>query len=221
MMAKIYSAARRAVRTGALPGGGATELLRLLECVRTSHVGLPSAALPTVTASGRVAYQHVIETPGEVAIGIFLLPPFATIPLHDHPQMSVLSRVLAGSLRVRSFDWAEAGGSASIVVGERRRAFLLDDDLVEGPVTRVLHPEKAGNVHAFAAGEDGCTILDVIAPPYDHVPGSRSCHYYVEEAEELGAATTPTPTAVWLRCIDEPDDFWVEGEPYRGEGVDV
>ena len=220
MLTRIYKAAGAAVRQGVLPGGDATELLHLLECVRPSHVGLPSPALPTVTASGRVAYQHIIETPGVVALGIFLLPPFATIPLHDHPQMSVLSRVLAGSLRVRSFDWEEAGGSSSIVVGERRRAILRDDVLANAPVTLELHPETAGNVHAFAAGEAGCAILDVIAPPYDHLPGSRSCHYYVEEVEELGAATAPAST-VWLRCIDEPHEFWVEGEPYRGAGVDI
>lgn len=49
-------------------------------------------------------YIHITEVPDQYSIGIFVFPPFARIPLHDHPEMCVLSRVLYGDLQCLSLD---------------------------------------------------------------------------------------------------------------------
>jgi len=51
-----------------------------------------------------VRYLHVSEVPHRYSVGIFVFPPNAEIPLHDHPDMVVLSRVLYGELQVQSYD---------------------------------------------------------------------------------------------------------------------
>ena len=50
-----------------------------------------------------IRYLCVCET-DLYTLGIFVFPPNETIPLHDHPDMTVLSRVLYGDLKVKAFD---------------------------------------------------------------------------------------------------------------------
>lgn len=55
-------------------------------------------------AAPGVRYIHLREAFGIYSVGIFVFPPNAEIPLHDHPGMTVLSRVLYGTLGVKSYD---------------------------------------------------------------------------------------------------------------------
>lgn len=56
------------------------------------------------TTNNIVRYLHVSELPNKYSAGIFVFPPNTNIPLHDHPGMIVISRVLYGELNVQSYD---------------------------------------------------------------------------------------------------------------------
>jgi len=66
-----------------------------------------------------VRYLHVAEIPDKYSIGVFVFPPHAKIPLHDHPGMCVLSRILYGNLKRTSLDLQrpqqeQQGGSSGL-----------------------------------------------------------------------------------------------------------
>lgn len=110
-------------------------------------------------------------------MAVFILPPGSAIPLHDHVNMFVISRVLWGRLEVREYDLLPRGWNG----GGRRVALRMEPSFTEEGETRVLTPTK-GNLHSFHASE-WTAVFDVLVPPYDPEEG-RDCRYY--EPVEVG-----------------------------------
>ena len=171
------------------PGPQIDALLTAMSAVDAAALGIHDVQRP-----GACTYLGIVEH-DEYAIATFILQPSARIPLHDHPGMTVLSRVISGSMRVTSFD-VGADGKA------RRSESVLSSD--DGPAA--LFP-SVNNVHEFRAGADGACVLDVIVPPYDEDAG-RACHYF--EAAAIGDGVFR------LREVPEPADFECLGAVYTG-----
>ncbi|EOD36442.1 hypothetical protein EMIHUDRAFT_226497 [Emiliania huxleyi CCMP1516] len=126
-----------------------------------------------------------------LSIGIFVLPAGASIPLHDHPGMSVLSQLLYGSLHVTS------------QTGERRmRCAPPTERVVRAPAPPLRLDPLRGNIHEFDTA-----VFDVLTPPYNDFAG-RSCHYYSAAAQE--------DNAVELREVPWPSGLVIASAPYRG-----
>jgi PCO_ADO len=73
--------------------------------------------------SPTVRYIHLQEVPDQYTMGVFVFPPHAKIPLHDHPGMCVISRILYGDIYRRSLDLPAESDSSDASAGKRRRAF--------------------------------------------------------------------------------------------------
>lgn len=123
-----------------------------------------------------IATITLFESPA-ATVTIFVLPPQTVLPLHDHPRMHVLCKVLAGSISTVGFDWANAvepGGSGEAILVKRELS-TVDAPLAE------IGPSTGGIVHEIRnPAEDGgdCAVFcDVITPPYSPI-GESSCTYY-------------------------------------------
>jgi len=81
--------------------------------VRPIHDQIEPRVSNSNVAKNVVRYLHVHEEDLKYSVGVFVFPPGARIPLHDHPGMCVISYVLYGDLTVRSFDWVENMESSS------------------------------------------------------------------------------------------------------------
>jgi len=159
-----------------------------------------SPELPRDDAGGRwpeVKYQHVGHGAG-YSMGVFVLPPSGCIPLHSHPEMAVVSKLLYGDLRVRSYTFADGAHDASLAAlaaGGVARAVMTERSLsASGSLSPLLSLSPTeGNLHEFST-VGGCAIFDVLAPPYDDDAG-RSCVYYRHDAEEAAAAEAAAAAA--------------------------
>ena len=84
--------------------GDLSGTMKMMDLLTAAEVGLePHRPLPPGSPIG---YYHVHKD-RSLSMGIFVIPAGKGIPLHDHPGMTVLSKLLFGSLRVTSYDMPE------------------------------------------------------------------------------------------------------------------
>ncbi|XP_010915155.1 plant cysteine oxidase 2 isoform X2 [Elaeis guineensis] len=177
----------------------------------------------------RITYLHLCEC-DNFSIGIFCFPPSGVIPLHNHPGMTVFSKLLFGSLHIKSYDWVDIPQDSNYAIIPAhfqppgvRLAKVKTDAIFTAPCeTSVLYPADGGNMHRFSA-RTSCAVLDVLGPPYSDSEG-RPCTYY----NDFPLATFPAAAVVapgededyaWLEEREKPDDFIVVGARYRGPRI--
>eukprot|EP00753_Platysulcus_tardus_P022065 PLAT9229.1.p1 GENE.PLAT9229.1~~PLAT9229.1.p1 ORF type:complete len:252 (+),score=60.65 PLAT9229.1:114-758(+) len=173
------------------------------EPLEVEEDGRPSGEAPLSTV---LRHVQLARTP-EFSVEVFILPPGARIPLHDHPGMTVLSKALYGSVSVRAMDWMTHEARSNV-------AREHEPTTLAAPSVTLLGP-RSGNLHAFTADErQGCALLDVLTPPYE-VHGSRVCSYYdVWETPVDGEARL-----LQLSRVSPPADFWTISEAYKGPSL--
>ncbi|RVW14667.1 Plant cysteine oxidase 2 [Vitis vinifera] len=206
-----------------------------IDNLKPENVGL-SADMPYFRATGSdevpppVTYLHIYEC-DKFSIGIFCLPPSGVIPLHNHPGMTVFSKLLFGSMHIKSYDWvADVSYSknqnthhedlAALQHEPRLAKVHADSDLTAPCKTSVLYPNAGGNMHCFTALTP-CAMLDVLGPPYSDDEG-RHCTYYNDFPYATFSGDTGSLQAEemegcgWLKEMEKPESFVVVGAMYRG-----
>ncbi|KAG8049325.1 hypothetical protein GUJ93_ZPchr0009g134 [Zizania palustris] len=183
---RLFQACRAVFRgPGTVPARAEVDLLcSMLDSMKPEDVGL-SASQEFFTNRDDPEGTPLIKNTtiyecDNFTMVIFFLPRNAIIPLHDHPGMTVFSKLLIGALHIRSYDWvdpepASSGGSSSS--DQLRLAKRVVNGFFTAPCdTSVLYPTTGGNLHRFRAIAP-CAILDIIGPPYSTEDG-RDCTYY-------------------------------------------
>jgi hypothetical protein len=125
--------------------------------------------------------EEVFTTDPAFHASVFALAESETIPLHDHPSLDVISKVLCGRMRVQTYEWID---KASLVARDR-------GEVVLGPGDDALVLRKSpGTLHTVIAIEP-TAFLDLFAPYYDDE--LRPCTYYkvaqVDDTVQLRAVS--------------------------------
>ncbi|GFT97372.1 2-aminoethanethiol dioxygenase [Nephila pilipes] len=204
-----------------------SKLIKNVSKIRATDLKLKDTLRTISNESKRkapVTYIEVAENQ-TFSMGIFLLRNGARIPLHDHPGMHGVLKVIQGTVKITSFSALSNVPSDTKVpqdVISQLKTGQIDhlipvEKHTSGNVTDkdepcVLKP-KEGNFHEICAVGGTAAFLDILAPPYDLK--ERDCHYYIS------AETKKTDSEVkcWLARTAPPEDFWCESAPYTGPNI--
>lgn len=163
-----------------------------------------------------VTYVDIFDNPN-LSVGIFILKPGMKLPLHDHPHMYGLIKVIAGVIKITSFSLnteatkKAAGGDSNFF----RKALTaeLNSEILATPdtVSCVLEPEK-GNLHEIESVGGPAAFIDILSPPYEtYIPnvGPRKCSYY-KVVKEVGG------NVFKLEETGSPSWYWNDTFAYSG-----
>uniref|UniRef100_A0A0C9RZF6 cysteine dioxygenase n=1 Tax=Wollemia nobilis TaxID=56998 RepID=A0A0C9RZF6_9CONI len=172
-----------------------------------------------------ITYLHIYEC-DRFSIGIFCLPMSAVIPFHDHPRMTVFSKLLFGSMHIKAYDWVYPMDAETNPLQVRLAKLKIDNDFTAPCDTTILYPTSGGNIHSFQAVTP-CAVLDVLVPPYSDTAG-RSCTYYCDypyaslpDDENTVPHVDSDRGYAWLEETEKRDDFIVEGAQYKGPLIEA
>ncbi|CAL4965731.1 unnamed protein product [Urochloa decumbens] len=226
---RLFEACRE-VFNGAAPGAvpppaGIERVKSVLDCITAADVGLtPNMSyFRRVDPRGtpKITYLHLYKCEA-FSIGIFCLPSRGAIPLHNHPGMTVFSKLLFGTMHVKSYDWAAQQDTPDVPLQGSRLAKVKADGILTAPCeTSVLYPEDGGNMHCFTA-QNVCAVLDVLGPPYDDGSG-RHCQYYNVSSSAISVGGSMLlPGADRYELLEEsepPEGFYLVGSTYMGPRI--
>ncbi|KAI8844843.1 hypothetical protein BC829DRAFT_400148 [Chytridium lagenaria] len=139
-----------------------------------------------------------------LTICIFVLKKGAVMPVHDHPSMTVYSKIVSGDLHFKTFDFLPNSTYTTDTTTKAmgRYARVEVDRVITGggpDSLLVIDPRKGPNLHCFTAVSDHVVMLDIIGPPYND--DDRPCTYF-REISIPESYRVPDPVRTLLSSAD-------------------
>ncbi|EEF36683.1 conserved hypothetical protein [Ricinus communis] len=173
-------------------------LCHLLDKMKPEDVGLSSALQffqpkTAVKCTPRVTTTTIYKC-DKFSLCIFFLPATAVIPLHNHPGMTVFSKLLLGTMHIKSYDWVSPpSADEPVQPSNLRLAKLVTESVFEAPCN---------------TSEDGRDCSH-----YKDHPCSAISNGEMKLTEEEGNSYG------WLEEIEMPENSQMDGIRYLGPQI--
>lgn len=175
-----------------------------------------------------VSYIDIVDN-NYFTVGIFVLKPNTKLPLHNHPAMYGLIKVILGKVKITSYsintESTRDVDSTESVPGAISPAFFRKKEIITAELAGeavvdtdsdccLLEPE-ARNLHEIESIDGPAAFIDILAPPYDTIipnVGPRKCSYY-------SILNRVNENVFKMLEVDSPSWFWTDSFPYLGPNL--
>lgn len=143
-------------------------------------------------------------------MSIFILNDNYKMPLHDHPRMCGVLKVISGKLKIESYTRIPSNKPGEIIVKAENVKIIN-----ESSEAAVLGPD-CGNYHELTA-LDGrpAAFYDILSPPYseqnDTSEDARHCSFYRKIMVD-NSGSNPILRLIKIAC---PDHYFCDSYSYE------
>ena len=130
-----------------------------------------------------------------ISVGIFVIKSNHRIPLHDHPHMFGLIKVLDGQGYLNAYNVLLEKNKNELICAKHTSTIITAQS-----ETAVLYPNQSNIHEIYAVNDQHCAFLDILSPPYSD---ENDCTCYVA----LPLSSTSPVTALNNDKIDHERDF--------------
>ena len=172
-----------------------------------------------------VTYVHVCENEAFSA-GVFIVRNGARLPLHDHPNMSGLLKMIHGQAAVQCY--TETNEEVPDFVKQEvpvwkqeniKRVVASPEHVIDTNSEPCVLTPSDSNIHEIRATGGVAAFFDILFPPYDQISGSRLCRYYKLVWPSTVQERSKNLEEQYLIEIPQPRDFWCNSLPFEGLSI--
>lgn len=145
------------------------------------------------------------------SMSVFIMDESFIMPLHNHPNMVGMLKVISGKLRADCYTQIPTDKENGLIV-RAEEPKILD----EASEAAVLYPDKC-NFHELTAIDGPAAFFDILSPPYsevnDNSPDARHCSFFKKErfmVDSLGINPV-----IKLTQIPVPDYYYCDSVSYN------
>ena len=193
-----------------------------------------------------VTYINVL-THRDVSIGMFIVKSGSRIPLHNHPNMHGILKIVYGTVDITEYTKWQPESVNDIefpaLLQEKPHFYTkgfcfpvdkkVHTNVESSSDAIVLSPDKSNYHEIHSVGDGPAAFFDILAPPYLQSSSfgtagdlasaedePRDCYFYVEHFfKPSPSESNNSSNRLWLRMIKCPADYDSDTEPYLGPPI--
>jgi len=180
-------------------------------------------ALETKTGANRGGYRANapvtfidLYSGPSFSICIFVLHKGSVMPIHDHPSMHGILKVLTGEVKLDSYtviNQEPCQNHGTSLIAEKTSTIVRASD----PACVLTPKEK--NLHALSPVSGSAAFMDILSPPYCSRFSNvqpNPCNFYKEASHAYSEGNDGSKVLVRLVRTQLPKDYWCDTAVYKG-----
>jgi cysteamine dioxygenase len=145
-----------------------------------------------------------------ISVGIFIIKSHHRIPLHDHPHMFGLIKVLDGHGHLNAFNVLVENNSNELICTKH-----VSTSINSQSETAVIYPNQSNIHEIYAINNQHCAFLDILSPPYSN---ENDCTCYIAIPTSSSTDINENERNYTLKRIFD-EEYYTESLQYTGPTI--